>query len=431
MVLSFLGGLLIFFALLSSSRVLVHFLPVEDKTVYGVVGAYTADSLPDEIQRKISIGLTSIEKDGSVTQGAAQSWEIGKNGRMYTFMLRDDVRFSDGKPVRSRDITYDFADVAVERPDDKTIRFILKDAYAPFLVTVSRPIYKKGLIGIGEYRIRDIELNGNFVRTLTLVSTENRFKTEKYIFYPSADAVKLAFILGEINRADGLFDTSYKDLVFSSFPNVTVAKNTDYSKLVTIFYNTKDPILSDSKMRRALTYALPSTFPQGERVYVPIPPHSLYYSSEDFVRRQQDMDHAKVLLDAVTEEASTSGTQTVMLKTLSKYRPVANSVANAWKELGVDVTIEDVESVPQTFQAYLGDFNVPKDPDQYTLWHSNQQNNITGYRNLRIDKLLEDGRKVVNADNRRQIYYDFQKYLLDDSPASFLYFPYEYEISKT
>lgn len=62
---------------------------------------------------------------------------------------------------------------------------------------------------------------------------------------------------------------------------------------------------------------------------------------------------------------------------------------------------------------------MPKDPDQYILWHSDQVNNIVRYKNLRIDKLLEDGRSVTNINERKEIYSDFQKYLMDDLPASF------------
>ncbi|MEK7092766.1 MAG: peptide-binding protein, partial [Patescibacteria group bacterium] len=86
------------------------------------------------------------------------------------------------------------------------------------------------------------------------------------------------------------------------------------------------------------------------------------------------------------------------------------------------------DSVPSDFQIFLGDFQLSKDPDQYSLWHSSQPQNISNYQNLRIDKLLEDGRKTTDIEKRRKIYEDFQKYLLADSPASFLFFPYEYDL---
>jgi peptide/nickel transport system substrate-binding protein len=66
------------------------------------------------------------------------------------------------------------------------------------------------------------------------------------------------------------------------------------------------------------------------------------------------------------------------------------------------------------------------------LWHSSQIqiNNISKNKNVRIDKLLEDGRKTNDLEERKKIYADFQKYLLEDPPAAFLYFPYEFTVAR-
>ena len=38
--------------------------------------------------------------------GAAKSWEISPDGRRYTFLLREDARWSDGRPVTAHDFAY-------------------------------------------------------------------------------------------------------------------------------------------------------------------------------------------------------------------------------------------------------------------------------------------------------------------------------------
>lgn len=425
---SFIGGLIIFFVLLSTSRALVQVLPIEKKTIVGIIGTPKVDSLPGDIEQKISLGLTIVGKNGSITPGAASSWKIEESGKKYTFLLNKNKIFSNGIRLDSDAIAYDFADVKIEKPNHQTIVFTLKDAYAPFLVTVSRPIYKRGLLGVGEYTVRDVDLNGDFIKSITLVARKNKFKAEKYIFYPSEEALKVAFTLGEITKAVGLSDTRLKNLSFNAFPNVNVEKKTNYNKLVTVFYNTQDQLLSDKKLRNGLSYALPNVFSQGERAYVSYPRHSQYFNAEQDTRKQ-DFEHAKVLVNASANANGGAGLS-VRLKTRKKYGDVAEAVAKSWKKIGVSTTIEEVDSVPDSFQAYLGDFNLPEDPDQYTLWHSDQSNNITKYKNLRIDKLLEDGRRLTDVKKRKEIYNDFQKYLLDDSPASFLYFPYEYDVNK-
>ncbi len=428
--LSFIVGLMIFFLLISSSSLLIHLLPIEKKIVVGAVGAYTTDALPADIERKLSFGLTKLSLDGSIIPGAAASWQIEDNGKKYTFFLKKDLRFSDGRKLAADTINYDFSDVTIEKPNRETIIFLLKNPYSPFLVTVSLPLYKGGLTGIGEYKIQDLALNGEFIKSLTLVSAKNKFKIERYIFYPTEDALKVAFALGEVNRAVGLTDTTFRKTSFAAYPKTRVVKKTDYTKLVTMFFNNHDKVLSDKKMRNGLTYALPETFAGGQRSYVPYPPQSQYRSNDTLTKREQDFEHAKVLLDAGTSDASASAQTTIHLKTLARYMGVADEIARAWSKVGVKIDIEKVDSIPTQFQAYIGDFNLPKDPDQYVLWHSNSSKNITRYKNLRIDKLLEDGRTITDVKKRKEIYADFQKYLLDDSPASFLYFPYEYEIDK-
>jgi DNA segregation ATPase FtsK/SpoIIIE-like protein len=72
--------------------------------------------------------------------------------------------------------------------------------------------------------------------------------------------------------------------------------------------------------------------------------------------------------------------------------------------------------------------NAPANAEVIT--NSKQANNITGYENKRIDKLLEDGRKTISQTERKKIYDDLQKYLLADAPAAFLYFPYEYTVTR-
>ena len=89
-----------------------------------------------------------------------------------------------------------------------------------------------------------------------------------------------------------------------------------------------------------------------------------------------------------------------------------------------------VESgVPDQYQAILVTQEIPSDPDQYTLWHSTQtQTNLSHYANPKIDKLLEDGRKESDPEKRKKIYFDFQRYLVEDAPAVFLFHPTTYTI---
>jgi peptide/nickel transport system substrate-binding protein len=423
----FMVGLVVFYLLSIFVPYFITHLPFTEKESIGMVGAYTIESLPKEILTKVSRGLTRTEADGTVKPDIANKWKIAPNGKGYAFYLNKNIYFSDGKNLTSDDINYNFADVEVIRPDKYTIVFNLKDSYSPFLTTVSRPIFKKGYIGVGDYVIKKIKLNGNFIESVELFSDKYRKTIAYSLFYPTYTSLKTAFMLGELSEIASVPDLKYAHTDFSTYKNISANKKTDYSKLVTIFYNTRDKSLSSKLLREGLSYAIPDIFDQGERNGTPIPPFS--FIGQGVSANTEDLEHAKDLVGR-SETATASGRISVVITTLSRYEDTAEIIAKNWEKIGIDTEIKTVNQIPDNFQIFLGDFNLSTDPDQYALWHSSQATNISQYNNPRIDKLLEDGRKELDTQKRIIIYNDFQKYLLSDPPASFLYFPYYYEISR-
>ena len=429
---SFFAGLLVFFIILYTSHYFLSLVPIYKHSIIGVTGAYTTDSLPTYITDKISRGLTVVNNNGEIKPAIAASWDIQDKGETYIFHLKKDQFLTDGRNVTSDLVNYNFSDVAVSRPDKYTIIFKLKEVYAPFLVTVSRPFLQTGLVGAGNYKIDEVKLNGNFIQSITLIDVNDKFNLITYDFYPSIEALEYAYVLGEVNQVVGLDDIKFNNTTYDKFPNTIVTKKINYTKLVTLFYNNNDNILSDKKVRLALSYALPDDYAVGEKAFLPYSPLSLYYN-RDQEDRKQNIEHAKLLLSAANISSNSAGTKNQLkltIKTLAKYDLVAGELAKNFALINIKTDIVDVDNVPADFQIYLGDFALSADPDQYPLWHSDQQKNITKYKNLRIDKLLEDGRKTTNIDSRKKLYDDFQKYLYEDVPASFLFFPIEYQITR-
>ncbi len=423
---SFLVGIAVFFILTLFSGTIASRIPVGKRESIGIIGAYTLDKLPSSLLEHLSRGLTRIEKDGTPRPDVAKSWKIKDDGKTYEFLLQDNVFFTDGSVLFSNQVEYHYSDVAVMRPDKKRIIFKLKQPYAPFLVSVASPIFKKGFVGVSEYKIKDIVLNGNFVKSVTLVSSKNKYESKRYEFYPTENALKLALALGEVTKATGLTNSAFKNTTFESFQNLKVKKTIDTTHLATLFFNTQNKILSEKRLRQALSYALPNSFTSGLRAYTPYP-ETLWAYQRVVNEPKQDVQYAKLLLSSASV-GTTSAQLTLELKSTEKYKETAVEIKKSWEKLNIKTDIVITNGVPSQFEVFLGDFNIPIDPDQYSLWHSNQENNITRYKNLRIDKLLEDGRKTTTFETRKKIYADFIKYLLDDAPASFLFFPYEYSV---
>lgn len=411
---------------------LISLVPVDRNTTIGVAGIYAESDfpnfLPEDILNNVSRGLTKVNPKGEVVPDIAKSWEIKDDGKTYVFYLRDDVYFADGEKLDSSNINYNFEEeVKIERPAKSVIVFKLKDKYSPFLVTLAnRKVFKDNFIGVSDYKIKELKTTNGFIDFVELKSTKEK-KTLKYQFYPTQKALKDAYVLGNVNEIKDINNLDYKDDInIGRFKNTKSSKEINETKIATIFLNNRDPLLSDKKIRKALAYSLPDRFEEGQRAHVPYPPNFWVTSDDD--KYKTDLENAKQLLSE--SEASDSGKLKIELKVLPQYRSVADTIALHWKKLGIETQITPVDGIPSPYQAFLGELPVLKDPDQYPIWHTGQASNITNYRNLRIDKLLEDGRTITDRNERKEIYTDFQKYLLDDMPAIFLYFPYTYTVSR-
>ncbi len=53
-------------------------------------------------------GLTTLDAAANVVPGIARSWQVSKDGKTYTFQLREDARWSDGVPVTAGDVVFSF-----------------------------------------------------------------------------------------------------------------------------------------------------------------------------------------------------------------------------------------------------------------------------------------------------------------------------------
>lgn len=424
-------GILLFILIFLNRKYLLSIAPTTDIQAVGIVGEFSEDefpnNMPDEVLSKTSRGLTKVLANGEVAPDIAKKWEVKDDGKTFVFYLNDNLTFSNGKVLDSSALEYNFADVKIEKPGKTVIVFKLKDKYSPFLVTLAnRKIFNKDLVGVSSYKINDVKTTDGFVKSIELESRTDKKKI-KYYFYPTQAALKDAYVLGDVEKIMDINNLTYNERSgFENFKNTNIKKQINNNKIATVFLNNLDPVLSDKKVRKALAYFVPDKFKEGERAFTPYRKDSWAFSPNESYKN--DLEAAKTQLEE--SDASTGGGLKINLKTLRPYRIVAEELAKNWKKIGIETQIEVVDEIPSDYQAFLGELPILKDPDQYTLWHTNQQSNITNYKNLRIDKLLEDGRRTNNINERKEIYADFQKYLIDDAPAIFLYFPYTFTLER-
>lgn len=73
---------------------------------------------------EIFSGLVTFNKDLKIVPEIAESWKISQDGKVYTFTLRKDVKFQDGRPVTAQDFQY-----SIERAADPRTRSTTAPTY--------------------------------------------------------------------------------------------------------------------------------------------------------------------------------------------------------------------------------------------------------------------------------------------------------------
>ncbi len=391
-------------------------------TRIGLAGRYTINSLPVSILKTVSSGLTAIDESGAVIPDLAESWSTPDNGKTWIFKLKKGIAWQDEKPLTSRSLTYEFSDAIVSHPDDATITFRLQSPYTAFPSVVARPVFKKGLLGTGKWRVKKLSLVGDYVDQISLINSDG--ERIIYKFYPTEERAKLAFELGEVDETADLLDPN----PLITWAKIKTEKVINKGEHVAIFFNTSDKLLSDKSLRQALSYAAQKENLGGSRAISPIPSTSWAFNPQ-VKPYNYDADKAKSMINVMTAEVKNN--LNITLTTSPLLLPQAELIQKDWQAVGVKANIQVMANVPTNYQALLAIFDVPDDPDQYSLWHSTQtETNISRYNNPRIDKLLEDGRTTIDSNTRKQIYFDFQRFLLEDSPALFLYYPTNYTFKR-
>lgn len=418
----------VFFLFLPKLLVVFPFLARGE--VAGVVGRFTPEELPASLQSQISLGLTTVNEQFEPEAGLAESWHEEEEGRVWTFKL-GDYSWQDGKKVKAQDVNYNFADVEHEAVTDDTVIFRLKDPFVPFPSVVSKPIFRKGLLGAGDWKVTKLALaGGRFVESLNLENIKDGSR-KTYRFYPSEEAARTAFKLGEVDELLELVDPGQ----LASWPNVLVAKNIRQDRYAAIFLNMRESLFSAKEARQALAYAIDKEKLGPERALSPISPASWAFNPQVKPYTYNPERAREFLANFEQDEISIS------LVTTPTLLPIADEIKKDWEAAGVKTQLQVANSPPENFQALLAIQAIPLDPDQYGLWHSTQAaTNLTNYgeqedenkpkESPRIDKLLEDGRRTLDKEERKKIYLDFQRFLVEDSPVIFLYHPATYTVTR-
>jgi peptide/nickel transport system substrate-binding protein len=395
--------------------------PSWHKKIIGLEGRYTIDNLPNEISQKISFGLTTLsENQKPEISQIVDNLDIQNENKDYIFNLKNNIYWANGKNFTAYDINYQIDGISITPLSQYSIKISSESTFDPILSLLSQPLIKKNFDGLGDYSVTKVTYQEGYIKTIYLKPHSKNKNPIEYRFYFNQDDVIHAFKIGNVDeiRVNSLPQE------FTTWKNLNISKEIETDKkYIAIFINTQK--ISNRQTRQALAYATPKG-DKNERCLGPISPTSWAYNP-NIKEYNFNKTRAKELLgEEKIDHLNLSINNRELLS-------LAENIKTSWQEtLGIPVSISIESQINiDNYETLLTYGAITKDPDQYLFWHSTQNNtNITKLNDARIDKLLEEGRQTSDQIERKRIYQDFQTYLLEESPAIFLYYPTIYTINR-
>lgn len=416
---SFVSILLISSIIFKQQLIAIYNQPLWHTKIIGLQGRYTIDDLPDELSQKISFGLTSLsENQKPEISEIVESLDIENENKDYIFNLKNNIYWASGKKFTAYDINYQINGITVTPLSPEKIKISSDSEFNPILSLLSQPLIKKNFDGLGDYAVTKVTYQEGYIKTIYLKPRHKNDNPIEYRFYFNQEDVIHAFKIGNVDE----IRVGKLPQEFSSWKNLSISKKIETNqKYVAVFINTQK--ISNRQTRQAIAYATPKE-DKNERCLGPISPNSWAYNP-DIKQYNFNKTRAKELL----------GEENIDHINLSindrELLPIAENIKTSWQEtLGINVSISIENQINiNDYETLLTYGAITKDPDQYLFWHSTQNTtNITKLNDPRIDKLLEEGRQTNDQIERKKIYQNFQTFLLEESPAIFLYYPTVYTI---
>jgi len=431
---------------------------------------------------------------------AASMPEVSSDQKTYTVHLKTNLKWQDGQPLTADDVVYTvqtiqnpdyespllstWSHVKVEKIDDQTIKFTLRQVSASFQNNFTLAIIPKHVwgdlspnnfrlsdanlkpVGSGPYSVHEIKKTSDgTIKSITLQANNQYFQGQPYIsqltfkFYADEQTLMSAYQSRDIQA---LGFVPFDNKVFLEASTKSTQYKISLPQYQAVFFNLqKNPILSQKGVRQALWLATDRSevindvyLGLAQPAYGPILSGNLGYNPNEETATHFSIAEADAILDKagyqldtqtnqryqmITQGTGTNKTQVrrnLEFNLATNVSPLnvktARILQKQWAQIGATVHIITVSSSdlqenyirPRNFDALLFSENTGADPDPFVFWHSSQSRdpglNLSGFSNSTVDKLLTDARQTSDVNVRVKDYQQFEDIVTQEIPAIFL-----------
>jgi len=455
--------------------------------------AVSGEMTSHEYIMQIFGGLVRLDGNLEPAPDIARRWQVSDDGRTYTFYLRQDVRFHNGREVKAEDFKY-----SLERASDPDTGSLTAATYLGDIVGV-----KEVLAGEAE-EISGVRVIDDYTLQVTIDASKSYFLSK--LTYPTAFVVDRANVesdrewwqqpngtgpfklkeweeenllvleknelyYGELAKVNSvafqlwggvpmnMYETGEIDVTGVSLgyiDKVTDKAGPFYQELQVIpelsfgyiGFNTTRPPFDDANLRRAFSQAIDKdklvslVFKDMVQRADGILPPGMPGFNKDLSGLDFDVNKAKELI--ASRYGSVAGLPPITITTSGWGGLISQgleAIIQEWRQnLGVEVKVRQLE--PQRFLYHLkqekdemffigwvADYPHPQDFLDI-LFHTGVDNNYGEYSNPEVDALLERASVEPDSDLSLALYQQAEQKLVDDTACIPLWFGQNYILVK-
>ena len=407
-----------------------------------------------EVLFNIFEGLVKPDSEGNLVPAVASDYAISEDGKVYTFTLRDGIKFHDESLVTVDDVKYSidkcadtsngdpmvaaYSNIAdVSTPDESTIVVTLAEPDTEFLANMTTAIIPESNndadtnpIGTGPYKYVSRSPQENFVveKFDDYWGEPAHIQTVTFKVCANADSIVMDLKGGSVDMFARVTTAQAEELKDSDFNILEGTMNL----VQALYLNNSASYFDDVRVRQALCYAIDKQeildyvsdgegTPIGSSMF---PAFSKYYTEELNDTYSQDIEKAKELL---TEAGYPDGFS-FTIQVPSNYQQhidTAQVLAEQFKAIGVDAQIELIE-----WDSWLSDVYADRNYEATVVgvdassltarallerFSSDASNNFVNYNNADYDAAFANAISTTDDDEQVAYYKECEKILSEDA----------------
>jgi peptide/nickel transport system substrate-binding protein len=423
---------------------LTVFHPGDSTTLNPVL---TASAFEARITRQMFNGLTRTDNDFNILPDLATRWDISPDGLVYTFYLREGVKFHNGAVLKASDVKFSF-DTYLAEPrragsifmidktevvNDQTVKVFLKFPYGSFLDTVAglyilpEAAYKAAgesfgvqPVGTGAYRLKQWRQGQDVQMTAFADYYKGEAKIKDLTFKIILDA-NSAYIALETGDIDFYAEPSALD--YGRAKSNTRLATQDGPSILYYYLGLNTDRISDLRVRQAINYAanleemnIVATEGTGIISRIPLLETAEGYTT-DYTRYEFNPEKARQLLrDA--GKASGLKLKFTFIESDSNKK-IAQVLQANLAAVGIELELQPYEMGAWFNSLATGDYDITRGGMQMTpsntdysynmMFHSKGFFNISKYADERLDKVLDDARREADAARRHALFQEVSR----------------------